>query len=527
MRSIPASMTWAILRRGRWYIPGSMLGAVAFPALILIPLLGSGTLPVQDRSMLVLNFVIMQMFALNFGAVMYEAQGKVAHLYSFPIRSSAIVVFRLVPAMLIIALQMLICTALLNLMFGLSWPIWGAALLAATAFACIEAAIRLTEKSTPWLIVAVSIVGGTLGLWFKSHFGGVFSEPQHFWDALTPLDAVTMLGFAVAAYCVAVYAVARNRRGEAPVSVGILDWFEQRFARSANLPNSFDGPLRAIAWAEWKRKGWAMPFAILMLLAIGLVVWIFSDRTAENLIAGAVVGGFTLAILGFIGGVIFGNTGSNDGDYVMGSFLGTRPISDSELARATLTAAAKSMLLAWLIWVAAVGVAYAAALACGAGSEVHLPRDLGWWCFPATLAAAWILLGVIMSLGLTGRAVQTILPLCMITALVIAGAISSNFLLSPSSRLLLQRATVIAAACSILAFGLWAFSAARRRAFISDPAIWAAATIWLVGTSLVAFALPEFNQPRGLVVLLAAAGAALAVIPIAAAPLAISVNRHR
>jgi hypothetical protein len=75
--------------------------------------------------------------------------------------------------------------------------------------------------------------------------------------------------------------------------------------------------------------------------------------------------------------------------------------------------------------------------------------------------------------------------------------------------------------------GAFAFVAARRRRLIQLPTVWAAVGTWIVATVLLACFLPTYAQPRLLAYLLIAALVTLLVTPIAAAPLAISVNRHR
>ena len=74
MRSIAVSMAWEVFRRGRWNFLAAMLGAIAFPTLLFLGLRQNGPLPADDKSMLIMNFVVMQVMALAFGAAMYDAQ---------------------------------------------------------------------------------------------------------------------------------------------------------------------------------------------------------------------------------------------------------------------------------------------------------------------------------------------------------------------------------------------------------------------------------------------------------------------
>lgn len=270
-----------------------------------------------------------------------------------------------------------------------------------------------------------------------------------------------------------------------------------------------------------------MPGGALMLLVVGFVCWLFAFQSAESLFAGVVVGGFTLVILGFVGGIILGNTGLNDGDFVMNSFLATRPISDSELARVCLSTAVKSLLSAWAIWAAAVGIVYGCMTVYGASDGIRLPDDFGWWYFVLPLAFAWITVATTMCAGLTGRVLRVLAILGIGFALVTLNAVTSKFLLSSDAHLLLQRTVAAGIQLGVVAGVAWVFTEARRRDLISTPMIYMAAILWLVGTASVAVLLPKLPEPRITGALLGAAAAALVIAPIAAAPVAISTNRHR
>ena len=130
MRSIPAAMTWELLHRGRWSILLAIPGAIAIPAMIIMALRHDGLIDWREPSMLLMHVVLVQICALCCGASLFAWQGRTSRLYAYPIRSSEIVAWRLLPAMVIIALQMAACIAILNLLFDLHWPIFGPALIA-------------------------------------------------------------------------------------------------------------------------------------------------------------------------------------------------------------------------------------------------------------------------------------------------------------------------------------------------------------------------------------------------------------
>jgi hypothetical protein len=238
----------------------------------------------------------------------------------------------------------------------LDWPIWGPALAAAAGFAAITASLLLTENSNGWLILTNAAVGAVVGLWFRSRYGGLFSEPLHYWQTVTPGDVLTMLAIIAASFWVAHLAVARNRCGEPPLSLGILDRVNRIFESCTTFNTVPATAFQSQCRYEWQRKGWLMPAGVALLVVCGLIGWYFGSRDPQDLILASMGAGGALWMIGFIGGITFGNTGRNDADFAMGSFLATRPMADADLARAILKTAAASVFTAWLIWAAAAAV---------------------------------------------------------------------------------------------------------------------------------------------------------------------------
>jgi hypothetical protein len=223
---------------------------------------------------------------------------------------------------------------------------------------------------------------------------------------------------------------------------------------------------------------------------------------------------------------LLGNVGRNDSDFAMGQFLAARPMTDAQMAGATLRTAALSVFLAWLIWAAAGLIVGLFLLAAGAANSIRFPLDFRWWNFPGMLLGSWIVVGVLASIGLAGstRVFQLVTG---VVAMLIGVTLFSKLALSREMQLVFLRpVTAIAAGAIVLGTG-WIFAAARRRALIQAPVAWGAAGVWAVATALVVLQWP-LNMPPGLFgYLLVAAVFALAVAPLAAMPLALAVNRHR
>jgi hypothetical protein len=519
-------MTWQLLAHGGRGLLAAALGAIACPAIILLALESDGAIDAQSPSMVIMHIIFIHINILSFGMAILAAQRRMSQLYAYPVRTSAMVAWRLLPAMAVVAMLTAASTALLNALFNLPWPVWGPALFVAVALATVEAAVWLTEKSVAWLLFVVTVIAAVFGLWFKSRYGSAFAEPTGYWQRITPAELFSMLAMAVLAYWIAVAAVARNRRGEPPLSLGIFDRLGRYLEGAPSWSAWRNTPTRAHFWFEWRRHGWVLPAAAVVLLVFGLVTWLIISRDSSDLFLGVVSGGAVLWLISFIGGILLGNVGRNDSDFAMGQFLAARPMTDAQMAGATLRTAALSVFLAWLIWAAAGLIVGLFLLAAGAANSIRFPLDFRWWNFPGMLLGSWIVVGVLASIGLAGstRVFQLVTG---VVAMLIGVTLFSKLALSREMQLVFLRpVTAIAAGAIVLGTG-WIFAAARRRALIQAPVAWGAAGVWAVATALVVLQWP-LNMPPGLFgYLLVAAVFALAVAPLAAMPLALAVNRHR
>jgi hypothetical protein len=465
---------------------------------------------------------------LLFGSGIFASRDRISRLYVYPLRTTTIVAWRMLPAMAIIALQMSFGIAFLNAVCGVNWPFWGPAMAAAVAFAAVDAVAWLMEKSVQWLIVGMAVLAFGLGLWFRSRYGQIFTGPPHYWSKVTVADALTMLTIATAAYWVAVFAVSRNRRGEPPISLGIADWLNRTF--ESLLPASepkFDSAFRAQCWTEWQRKGWIMPFCVLAALPFGLLAWLIFSRQALDLLVGSFGSAFILPMFAFVAGGVFGGVDPNDSKYSIGHFLASRPISDTDLARAILRTAAQSLLLGWAIWALSCAIVCGGVAASGHADLLELRPDGRWWYLPATLIMPWIVATVVLSLGLLGRPKLVFQILFGIMVICVIVPLASKMLLDSAGKLLLWQIVISALGISLIVCSAAIFRTARRRGLVERPIIWSAFAVWFAGTLLFAIFRPDTNEPRLIGDVLAAGIAALFVAPLAAAPLAVSFNRHR
>jgi hypothetical protein len=324
-----------------------------------------------------------------------------------------------------------------------------------------------------------------------------------------------------------VYGVARLRRGEEPVSLGVVAWLYRVFDRAPRTGAPFRSAGDAQKWVAWQRTGWIMPAAVMCGLAVGLIMWALVSRDGGELVEGMFGGGAMLALVGFLGGLAMGNFGSHDGTTEMGNFLATRPMTTGELARTTLWTAARSVMLAWSIWAGAFLSVAAILWASYAGAALHMPEGVGWWYFPATLLGAWILAGGAATLVLAGHSALITKLIC---SLIFASVVTSLILphvLTPAAVALVERGLAVGVAVAAMAGTAWAFGAARRRGMISWSTLAAALVAWAAGAAILALRWPLVPDQPSIAFVLLAGALALAVAPLGAAPLALAWNRHR
>jgi hypothetical protein len=109
----------------------------------------------------------------------------------------------------------------------------------------------------------------------------------------------------------------------------------------------------------------------------------------------------------------------------------------------------------------------------------------------------------------------------MIGALVIIAI--SKIALNRLPQQLLQQAVFVLGGFGLIVYGAWVYFAAAQRRLIERPIAVAAVVVWIAATLILCLLVPT----NWLGYLLIGAGVSLFLAPIAAAPLALSANRHR
>jgi hypothetical protein len=523
MRTISAAMTWDLWRRGRWTLAAVMLTMLGLPMLILW-MIGGGLGPGEKITHL-LNFLFVQtVLVTGIGALLAINMQNARRLYPYPATSSTLLNGQLLPSTLLLAVDVLIWTFTANGLFELRWPSWEPALFGIVALVAAHAAMWLCMGSL-WMIPLLAVVCGVFGSWMKWHFGPLFGEPTHAWSPITPAEALALAIATVVSYRGAVVGLARARRGEPPISVGVVKWLESLSDRAPLAEAPFRSAAAAQTW-YFQQRGWIAPVTVLAFSTFALIVWSFVSRDVMELVKGFATGSWFLSIAAVLSGVVLGSIGNRD-DVVMGQFLATRPITSLDLSRRLLIVAMRNLAAAWIVWgVIFLAILLIARLA-GHPSWSYLPNEFRWQSLAGGILLSWAAMATVISIALVGRGRLVSQWFIGLSAGYVALMVLSKFGLTKQAHEALMHGLVIAAGLACNAVAIAGFLAAIKRGLIETPVAGAAIAAWIALIGVTAMSLPaDVEMPRSAAVLLYGS-LALAVAPIALAPLAMAWNRTR
>jgi hypothetical protein len=517
MHSIPAALTWEILRRGRWPIIGAVVGSLGFPLLIFGALEHDGALDPTSSSMLIMQVIITQVALLGLGAGVFAAVGLPSRMFTRPVSTPGIVLFHLIPAGLLTASLWTACVGVLNGVLPLEWPVLGPALFGAVAVPLVLATTWYGDKSV-WLTILILIAAVGPFLWLKSRYGGPLSDPDHQWRHVTAGEAFFLAGLGILAYFIGVAGVARQRRQE-PLSVPkLIEWLSRILERTPAENLRFRSGEEAQTWVEWNSKAVLLPGMLFYCGGVAFLGWLLFSRELSALTQGIFGAGLVLPLLAGIVGLILGNFGPADNTSIMGPWIASRPLTSAAIARVVLKAQFRAVATCTVVWQLAMWAVLAVA-----GTrfpQQELP--------PAAFAAAnWLLPWAAASGGtlicLTGRSgwigVSSVLVMLitMVTGLVVrwtAGGEASQTFLSGA---------LIVVSIGVMCGTVTSFIVAIRRGMISLPAV---AACGLTVALLIPMAVWQLWSHE-LACVIAAALIAWSVAPFAMAPLAVAWNRNR
>ncbi|MFN0051933.1 MAG: hypothetical protein ACKV0T_07060 [Planctomycetales bacterium] len=528
MRSIPATMVWETLQRGKWTFLGAFLTANSLPALITGLLSYEGALQEVDRVTLMIHVNLVLINGMVFGAALLSAAGHPLRLSTYPVSASFIALCQLIPAMVLMALEYVLAAMVFNAAFHVNWPLWGPAAFLAVGLALV-AAIGWTAHKSPWyLFVFLALSMVLVGIWFHSRYGLIpGTGPLRMWPEVTPWEALTMLATAAGAYRLAVFGIARTRCGEFLGTPRLFHWLGKLLDPAPAFGAPFSTAARAQFWFEWRQKGWAIPAEVLFVVPMGLLLWLLFNRDPRALYDGMLAGGACLPIGAALVGLFLGNVGPSDGKIVMGHFLATRPMTSLEMSRIMLKTGALSALIGWLLWGIAFLTIAGLLIISGKLPETAQLRDL--WYLPGILLCTWLGVSLPATVVQTGRGALLMTLFCGIPSTLIAWSLFGKFTFEgyPQSLMQFHQVSMVVAGLAAIAGTGWLYLRARRRRLIHSATLYSAAGLWLL-LSAIALNIGWWTGQWPIPVSIGLTGGlALAALPLAGAPLALTWNRNR
>lgn len=522
MHSITAAMTWDLWRRGRWTFGAVMLTMLALPMLILWMI---GNLSPDEKTTHLLNFLFVQtVLVTGIGTLLALNIQNARRLYPLPATSTTLLNGQLIPSALLLVVGVVIWTMTANMLFELRWASWEPALFGVAALVAAHAAMWLCMGSL-WMIPLLALVCGVFGSWMKWHYGPLFGNPAHAWSPITLPEAIALTIAAIVSHYGALVGLARARRGEPPISVGVVKWIESLSDRAPLA----EAPFRSAAFAQtwyFQQRGWIASVTVLIFSMFALVVWSLVSRDVMELVKGFAVGSWFLSIAAVLSGVVLGSIGNRD-DVVMGQFLATRPITSLDLSRRLLMVAMRNLAAAWIVWgVLFLAILLIARLA-GHPSWSYLPNEFRWQSLAGAILLSWAAMATVISIALVGRGRLVSQWFIGLSAGYVALMVLSKFGLTRQAHEMLMHGLVIVAGLACTAVAIAGFFAAIKRGLIETPVAGAAIAAWIALIGVTAMSLPpDFEMPPSAAVLLYGS-LALTVAPIALAPLAMAWNRTR
>jgi hypothetical protein len=440
-----------------------------------------------------------------------------------------------VPGMAAAVGMFLLTAGVVNRLFSFDWPLLGPALFLAVATACVQATLLLSGPNPVSQAIGLGLVATLLGVWLKSRYGDPGSQPEHLWTTVTTTELATMLLAGVAAFGGTRLALAWERCGEP------LSWPRVReyFGRWIDdLESQRPGPTgsrqKALYWYEWQQKGLVLPSGVAMILLGILGAWFWEGFQSDVLFGGLLALGMGLPFGGLIGGLLFGSIHRKVSG-PMGSFLASRPATNSELSAALLKTMAKSLVTTWSLWLVALCVAMGLTRLFVGGdwnqfvqfpNGLLQPDGLALWS-GTILLCLWAISGLIAAGLLVGRP-ELVASVCCGAFLTILGSVFfAAFGLRPDQATQFYELMILAIALLCGAGTTAAFVAARRAKLVAAATPWIALWIWALLTATV---VPSWNgvvETPSLTLFLIPGLLSLVVAPFALVPLAIASNRHR
>ena len=551
MRSIGIALTWEFWRRSWWWI----LSAVLLMACITITTARYGSAaPPNDATLANIHYrAVFHLFlCVAFFSLWSQLDKKnnrlgfPVHLYVKPTRTWIFVAWHMLFGAVTVVLLYLVEVGCVRILWAISWPLAGPMLLSITVVACAQALFWSMVAHPVLRSIACLLVAAALQMWQYSRYGTMSDYPNasrltHMWSGLTLGEFLTLAPCLVAAYVVAVVGVSLDRCGDCAGWPRVKAFLESARNLLPGRQKPFKSPAYAQFWREWHEKDRLFPGVCAVWVTLVILLGIFGiTSTTDTTMLFVFMFQIGLAVP-FLAGLLVGQSGRKSR---IGDFKATLPVTNSRLSTIILRAGAAGLLSAWVIYVAGLLLMIGWYFMVGKGDALPLEQygaaknsilELGFGktvlLVVAGITVAWGSMGLGATMTLMGRPRLLLgfwLALCFILPAFVALEMVHTFnLISPSIfPAVLKSIPWIIGACCLLGTA-WAFIAARRRCLIGWAKLCLGPGLWFLLCLSVGWAWLAADKPGLSTIVLVMGLLALAVAPLATAPLALAWNRHR
>jgi hypothetical protein len=532
IRSVGYGLSWEYWRRGMyWFVPACAALVVG----LMAPAYGVLASHADVRAEL--NHAVFGLICWGPLVMALASRGFLRRQYTLPVQTGTLVGWTLANGSLAVAIAYWLVALGFNTLFHAEWPIWGPAWWAVVVYAIFQAAawsvtggrcaVPIAIVYLAWLTVFV----GPPNL--NSRLVPVASDTGAglVWPTLTAGELAASLAVVAGFYLAAVYVVGRDRRGDGWTLAWLSPaWRAKLIGVRASAavpieftPRSFRSPRAAQFWMEWRSKG---RYVVLYVVATLAVLWVFAglNRLDRASVSTAMAG--LSAMLLFISPLMGVYLGHRSERFDMKPFLATRPLSDGDQAAVVLGHAGLVSVAGTILWL--IGVVATEAICAG---SPHFSGPPPTWhhvtsvilytalVFGGFLVLIWALVALGVSLAMARSWFVPVGAIGVLAVLFIVAA-------AQGAPPLAANAASILLAASVLGGTVAAFVAAWQRRLVSRRTVLGALVAYIV---LVACFVPALGEGimtiEALPRIIGFCAAPLA--PLAAAPLALSWNRHR
>jgi len=358
---------WGRNRTGMRVLIGGVLGL----ALLGFALSRSGWMRTDEPVFIssVILFAVAYLYVISMTLYSELRQGNVfsgfpARMFTLPVRTCWLVAWPMLYGIAVLALLWLAMAILIWVPAGAEVQWWALPLLA-VALVWFQAVCWGVPGSPLTKIIAACVIFPALKMalemlaWWIALLGYQHTDLGLDRNALIAWRGLTLTIFCAffgpLAYAVAVWGVARERRGayQGRAWLGLVldhvsSWLPRRRGR-------FASPTGAQLWFEWRKKGWILPlFPASFLLFVTVVAAPFV--AVPVLLMMVAVVSCLVVVLAFFVGYGLGKTSFWGGDLGLPSAQATRPLTSTALAAAKVHTAALSALVTWLFLLVVVPV---------------------------------------------------------------------------------------------------------------------------------------------------------------------------